>query len=535
MSFLSRFGWSPWSLSNVEPPWGARPSIYDHVRAHLRDDAAGLAPGGDELPDEARIRGGSQFGWAPGALDGAFGHHGSPGTVEQAVEQIFDALGALTESATDERVTALYALLTSHSVMEDVDPLLQRIVDDGSLDAERLHAVAHWLASSAPDREPVKLAIALLGVVHGENDRDLLLSLGRHEEFTLYSAVALRNQEPNGERTIFDLARKVDGWGRVHLVERLADTQDDEIRAWMLREGYRNSVLWEYTALVCARTGGLAEALRLPHPDDALLRGAGDLLATLTGSGGPAEGMESYPDGAEATERWLGHLRDHVDLDLQHFLNVHRIRRFLQEEEFQGSEVAADWLERRERLLGHISAIVGRPEWADKARSQLDATDREAFWTAAEAAKVLGIDPWEHYFQRTERGEDFWWQLMQTDDPARIDRVVAFAEARLPLDKIASGPGDALGMGPEFQHHGALDFVLQDLRRFPGKGWALIRAGLRSPVIRNRNMALNALGAWPRESWPDDAELLVRRVVAEEPNDRTAALGRRVLAGEPLE
>ena len=65
MSFLSRFGWSLWSLSNLEPPWGARLSIHEHVRAHLRDDAAGLAPGGDELPDEARVRGDSQFGWRP--------------------------------------------------------------------------------------------------------------------------------------------------------------------------------------------------------------------------------------------------------------------------------------------------------------------------------------------------------------------------------------------------------------------------------------------------------------------------------------
>ena len=59
------------------------------------------------------------------------------------------------------------------------------------------------------------------GFVAIEDDRTLLLALGRHEEFTLYSAVSLQNREPNSERTIFELARKVDGWGRIHLVERL--------------------------------------------------------------------------------------------------------------------------------------------------------------------------------------------------------------------------------------------------------------------------------------------------------------------------
>jgi len=97
---------------------------------------------------------------------------------------------------------------------------------------------------------------------------------------------------------------------------------------------------------------------------------------------------------------------------------------------------------------------------------------------------------------------------MQTDDPNRIDQVVRLAEERLPLKDIASGPSDELGLGLDFQAHSALDFVLQDLRRFPGKGWPLIRAGLKSPVTRNRNMAVRAIAAWQRPSWPAETDLL---------------------------
>lgn len=64
-----------------------------------------------------------------------------------------------------------------------------------------------------------------------------------------------------------------------------------------------------------------------------------------------------------------------------------------------------------------------------------------------------------------------------------VSLVNQFAEETLPLQEIASGPADSLGLGPEFRHHSALGFVLQDLRRFPGKGWPLIRAGLQSPVV----------------------------------------------------
>ena len=83
--------------------------------------------------------------------------------------------------------------------------------------------------------------------------------------------------------------------------------------------------------------------------------------------------------------------------------------------------------------------------------------------------------------------------------------------------------------------HGALDFVLQDLRRFPGRGWRLIRAGLQSPVTRNRNMAVRALAAWDRQAWPSDSELLLRQAVKAEPNDDTRRDMQKILAGAPLE
>ena len=88
--------------------------------------------------------------------------------------------------------------------------------------------------------------------------------------------------------------------------------------------------------------------------------------------------------------------------------------------------------------------------------------------------------------------------LMQTKDDERADRVIRFAEETLPLKEIASGPTEAPGFGPQFRQHMALDIVLQELRRFPGKGWTLIQAGLQSPTVRNRNMAIQALAAWER-------------------------------------
>ena len=523
-----------WDVSKVEPPWGDRPSLFAHVRDHIVQNATGLAEGAMKLPDEERLRDRGGLSWVAGGLDGAFGHHAGSADGSETAATIFAALREFTEKSSSERAAALYALLTEHSALDHVDPLLEAVYLSDDLDPARVRIVARWLAGEAADREPVKVGIALLGLFPAVENRDLLLTLGGHDEFTLYTAVALVNASETAERDLFELARHVDGWGRIQLVERLAGTRDEEIKGWMLREGYKNTVMYEYTAYVCATSGGLLDALRAPHPDEALLEGAGEILAALvTGLGGPAEGIDEYQDGAEATELWLGHLQD-GEVGLKHLVAVGEIRSFL-EGETEKQDPAPGWVQRQASLTELIRAILSRPELEHRVREGLTSRDAGTFWAATGAARVLGIDTWETYFRRLREGEPQWYFVMQTDDPERVDRVVSLAEQRLPLDRIGSGPADELGLGPGFGDQSALGFVLQDLGRFPGKGWPLIRAGLQSPVTRNRNMALRALGTWDKDEWPSDAGIRLQAALEQEPNEHTREQIRRVLAGESLE
>lgn len=524
-----------WDIESVKPPWGSRPSIYQHIVSHIEPGEPGLGEEGEKLPDEDLVRRGSGVGWSAGALDGVFGHHAGGADTMEVAQKIHTHLRALNDRSTDNRARTLYNYLTEHSAIAYVDELLSAVAGDDKLDPERLHSIARWLAMGGADREPVKCAIALLGVIQGGDDRDLLLTLGRHEEFTLYATVALQNAVSDSELSLWSLACLVTGWGRIQIIERLADTEDEQIRAWLLREGYQNGIMYEYTALICARAGNLLGALRTSEPDEKLLKGAGSLLSTLIrGRGGPAEGIESYTEGAEAAELYLEHLLDR-EPDVEDFVCVCTIEQFLNEEDGESHDPSLGWTERRATLLELISSIRTRTDWEAKVREGLDSTDQQTFWTATEAARVLGLDLWEIYFERIQRGENHWYFVMQTDDAERIDRVLQLAEKMLPLDEMASGPANDNGFGPEYQHYGALDFVLQDLRRFPGRGWPLVRAGLRSPMIRNRNMAVLALGGWERLQWPDEAEMLLRRAVKEEPNEDTLELMQKLLAGMPLD
>ena len=318
-------------------PWAGRTSCYRHIRAHL-DPAGGLGPAGEQLPDEELAAKNSPLRWAPGAKDGVLGHHVGEGKKE--VEELFAALRAAVRRADGAGRAVLYPLLLKHPALGYVDPLLEQVAASDALDPARLYELALWLATEAPDREPVKVGLALLGIIQGPESRALFLTLGAHEEFTLFSAVALLRTEEQPDAALWELARKVRGWGRIHAVERLAATKDPRIKDWLLREGFRNTVMDEYLAGICARAGDLPAALDQEEPDDGLLDAAGAIVEALI-RGGPAEDLDDYEDGAEVVERLLYHLNARAPTPRRR-RTVEALREFLQDER-------ADWAAREKR------------------------------------------------------------------------------------------------------------------------------------------------------------------------------------------
>lgn len=520
-----------WELNSRAAPWGNKPSIYAHISRHIRPDTRRLSDAGSRLPDENPDE---QIRFAPGMMDGVLG--GSSPDATQKVTRLHQAITKELENATDATLKQLYDELLDGSALEYVDPLLEVLANDRRMDRGRLHAVATWLAKEAPDRDPVKAALAIIGLLADEGDRDLLLTLGRHDEFTLYSTVALLRLR-NGERDVFELAQHVDGWGRIQIVQRLADTTDPQIKKWMLREGYKNSIMYEYLAYTCAVAGGLRTELSKDTVDPQLLDAAGDLIQALI-MGGPAEDMNDYDDGARVAELYLRHLTlGSSPRKLQQLLAVDALLRFLDETNDWSARAAKGWTtELRTKLREQCMKVKSLEHWPALIHEGLQSKDRVVFGEADQAARVLAIDTWNEHFARLQAGEDdSWYSVMQTEDPARIDRVVALAEERIPLQKVAAGPGQELGLGPAWTHHSHLDFVLQDLRRFPGKGWPLLRAGIRSPVVRNRHMALRAFSKWGKDRWPSDASDLLAAALEEEPDDTVRSELQTVIAGKEID
>jgi len=512
-------------VASTLPTVTPEPSIYNFIRSHLGDsgrlDDSALA-----LPDDVKVVRPSGLRWVAGGLDGAMGHHGGRGDSDARAAEAAGLFAAAAKRPSKRRLKKLYAAVSDDSALQYVDGLIDHVRSFGP-DIGRIHELGRWLATTGSDRGAVKIGIALLGVTGLGPDLVVVRTLGAHEEFTLYAAVAISNGMPNSERHLWELAKSVDGWGRIGCVERLSRTTDPEIRDWILRTGYRNSIMTEYLAYIAATTGGLVAALRGADVDRELLSAAGEILSALD-AGGPAQDMDDYEQGAEAVAAFTDLMVERAET-LDDFHAVSDVNELLTRDADWKARVERGWTpELRERLLAQCDRVLASRDWRTLVAAGLESTDQATFLVADRAAHRLGIDTFELHFERVRAaplGTD-WAQAWNQADDARARRLTTLARQQLPLDQIASGPADELGTGPEWRAHSALDWTLQALREHPGLGGDLLLVGLASPVTRNRNMALRALKEWAADTWPEGAREAIANLARNDPNDKAREFAR---------
>ncbi|AYY13772.1 hypothetical protein EF847_14795 [Actinobacteria bacterium YIM 96077] len=306
------------------------------------------------------------------------------------MDRIFDRILRATRGwRAEKRFQRLYTSLRSVDALSVLDPLLERVASS-RLPPARVYELGRRLAFESAHREPVKVGVGLLGLFDLEDLTEQLMTLGRHEEFTLYVAVAFGNGLHDSEPAQWRLAQQVEGWGRIHLVERLANTDRPEIKDWILREGFRNSIMNEYLAHTAATTGDLAAALGGDDVDDELLAAAGDILSALI-EGGPAENIDDYLDGPQATRRYVDHMATRART-IDDLLHLGDIAEFLDQDTDWDTRELRGWTsELRETLRTDCVAIIEHPGWRDMVEAGLQADDEVAFARADHAARLLGI------------------------------------------------------------------------------------------------------------------------------------------------
>lgn len=321
-------------------------------------------------------------------------------------------------------------------------------------------------------------------------------------------------------RSLVDHGKEDRSPGRIHCVERLRDTADPTTARWILTEGFRNAVMIEYLAYIAATTGDLAGALEDQSPDPDVLAAAWEIIDALL-DGGPAEDIDDYADAPLALSRWLRHMEGRVD-DLAEFLTLHAVRQFCERDDWQDRLARSSWTPKvREQVRSSTERLLAHPRWRNLATTGLDSDDRQEFWRAERAARILGIDPFEQLLARIDADplDGPWFQAWQDATRKRAEILVERAARLLDLSSISTGPSTAIGFGPEFKAHSALGWTLQGLRGHPDLGRDVVAAALLSPFIQNRNGALNVLSAVPPSDWPDDLRERLETLATSDPDE----------------
>jgi hypothetical protein len=454
------------------------------------------------LPDEV-AHDGRTIRWGAGALDGVLARHSDAAREPARAAE----LAALIEHAAtgDETArTTLYEAARGDGIVFALDEAL------AALDGVPRAAVADLgrdLMRVSEHREPLKLAVALVGRAGDQDDVPLLETLARHDEFSRVAGTALANLLEDPVAAWWRVGCLASGWGKVEAVGRLAEQPalPADVRAWILRHGCDNAVTPEYLAYACATAGRLEEALD-GLVDDELLDGACTIVRALV-NGGPVEDIDDYEPGPRVAAAVVELVSERPS-SIVRLAAVVDIRRWAEDYE-QHVAIA----ERCGRVLmrGDVRAFV-----ADRLERQEEALE------AWEIAEAVGVDPWEsgwEHLQRSPADASLYHLLTRTQNAERWARLAAFAEQELPLDVLSSGPRDQLFPAPQHREpvH-ALLFLLQDMR--PGRWSAtLVATGLLNPMIPTRNAALHALGRTPPPEWGEPVWSALRQLARDEPLD----------------
>ena len=235
-------------------------SIYELIKTSIQTNG--------ELPEDFKLPPKDPNGipWADGAMDGVYIYH----TVrkEEDIEALKSIVFQISEGKFEEAQTNLDKL--DFSMVSRRSSLLNWIVqEEEKINLNNLYKFATLQLTTSKNIELIKFCLSVLTLMNIETDKDTIekvKTLALSDEFTLYCLdilvycldILVQLEDLNEE--IFEIAKKVKGWGRIYIIEYLQAT-NNEIKEWILEEGCHNNVLPAYTAYTCAEKINLIEIL----------------------------------------------------------------------------------------------------------------------------------------------------------------------------------------------------------------------------------------------------------------------------------
>ena len=449
-------------------------SIYESICENIKD---GLLAEDFVLPPEDK----ESILWAPGAMDGVYIYHmGHPDTEKSALNKMENAINSISNGDFTQGERVFYELTKKNSAISLVDDVQRYIIDNqDKLNPQNLLTFAITVVTESTHAECVKIGLEILELFDSSQEgiREIIKNIGLFDEFTIFAAWCMR-QWDNGNEEIFKLAKKVHGWGKIHAIE-LLEPDTEEIREWLLTDGVHNGVMRAYSALTCWNKSA-AEKILFNKPTLAEFKGIADIFDGLLDEG-PVNGISELNDAEKVLLRFL-EIAPEYELTADEYNVILTIKEWAEDEE-EGN----------------------MPDVAEKATAILDSStcrkivekalnDGEAIRLAKEMNIPFRKQLMECLNNDFDRQYYRCGDLMEEEE--YVEPVLKLFAEKLPLAEMEGEPQDDLGFGKDFEKYNKLEFIMYELEERPLVGMKFMIAGLRSPVIRNRNRALSNLQKW---------------------------------------
>ncbi|MDE7415527.1 MAG: hypothetical protein K2N44_04295 [Lachnospiraceae bacterium] len=455
-------------------------SIFELIKSAVTEEG-GLSEA-FALPDEVPE---NQLKFAAGAMDGILFYHMAGGESEESegYPLLINAIEFAAEGKTEEAAGYVYDFATKHKVLGYIDLFQKYVIDNESrISFGNVIRFAVSLMLEGTKVEAVKFGMSLLELIDWER-QDVLKGdvriLALEDEFTLYAAFLMRDWE-NPNKEMFDILKKVKGWGRVHLV-RMIEPDSDEIEEWLVRNGVHNDVLPAYSGLDCFEKVHYLERIQSADMDLDTYRGLADILDAMLDEG-PVAGLSALENKEEVMQAFFDAAMARTDLEAQDYAVLLNLKDYVKGADPDSASALG---------AGLIAFLH-----SSKVRNTIQSALRQG--EAFEIARRLGMDYQEYAFEAVleDCTKNAWTASRLIADGYKVQEIVDLMYDRLNVESLATGAADEIGLGEAYEAHNALTMILQELGDKAGIGEKLIKPALKSPVVSNRHMALSALEKW---------------------------------------
>jgi hypothetical protein len=347
---------------------GIRVSLYDHaLRPHRLNPDTALPGDGEPYPDEEQHR---------RALPS-----GDRRRAGMEAAAVLDAYFARPDAQPEELAWAFHGAYVPIHPNEHIAAAALRA------DLPRVQQTGRWLVRHSPDRCSALVGLALLASHWSEDDVGLIRTIGLlSDKFAPLAAEALKRRR-GGVEALLWLGDRVDGWGRVYVIEALCRAGGSTARPWLLRRACNGDFLNGYFAGQVATVAHVHEAITAADADDQVIDHTGRLLKAMARAGGMGMTWKDYPPVRPVLEAHAGHLARQAPA-IARYIDAALIADHLDQAPPANAGLAP---QDRDHLLNQYLSVLRSSEWSEAARAGYDPASRSHAWFAEKIATRLRL------------------------------------------------------------------------------------------------------------------------------------------------